>query len=374
MARERASGLKKVLVVGQTPPPYGGQAVMIERLLQGSYKNAKLVHVRMAFAKDMDDMGRFRPGKLLHLLSLIAQILRARFLGGADILYFPPSGPDLGPLLRDLAILVPTRWLFRKTIFHFHAAGTSEIFSRLPIWLKPFYRLGYGRPDLGIRLSEFNPNDPEFLDAKCSVIVPNGIEDDFSEDVYFSRKSNATVNVLFVGLVTESKGVFILVEAAHILKQRGVKVSVTVVGKFASEDVRTRLTALVVSYGLSADIEFTGVLTGEAKFRRFYAADIFCFPTFFESESFGLVVAEGMQFKLPVVVSRWRGVQSVVRDGETGFLVPPHNAKAVADRLQILVEDPGLRVRMGERGREVFLNEYTLSRFQQRMDECFRDL
>jgi len=366
--------LKKILVVGQTPPPYGGQAVMVERLLHGTYASAQLIHVRMAFSKDMDDMGRVQIGKLFHLFALLAQILRARFVDGADILYFPPSGPDLGPLLRDLAILVPTRWLFKKTIFHFHAAGTSEIFSKLPFWLKPFYRLGYGQPDLGIRLSEFNPDDPGFLNAKRSVIVPNGIEDDFASEVYSLKNKNERANILFVGLVTESKGVFVLVEAAYILKQRGVDFSVTVVGKFSSEVVRNRLLALIASYNLNGNIDFTGVLTGEAKLLRFYAADIFCFPTFFESESFGLVVAEGMQFKLPVVVSRWRGVQSVVRDGETGYLVPPRDATAVADRLQLLIEDPVLRARMGERGRNVFLNEYTVARFRQRMDECFKDL
>lgn len=48
-----------VLVVGQTPPPIGGQAVMMERFLKGTYTRIKLVHVRLAFSNEMNEVGRF---------------------------------------------------------------------------------------------------------------------------------------------------------------------------------------------------------------------------------------------------------------------------------------------------------------------------
>jgi mRNA-degrading endonuclease RelE of RelBE toxin-antitoxin system len=57
----------KVLVVGQTPPPFHGQAIMIERLLVARFSRLELCHVRMAFSSSIADVGRVRPGKLLHL-------------------------------------------------------------------------------------------------------------------------------------------------------------------------------------------------------------------------------------------------------------------------------------------------------------------
>ena len=48
---------KKILVIGQTPPPYGGQAIMIKYMLDGKYKNIELHHVRMCFSKQFDALG-----------------------------------------------------------------------------------------------------------------------------------------------------------------------------------------------------------------------------------------------------------------------------------------------------------------------------
>jgi len=61
----------KILVVGQTPPPFGGQAIMIERLLEGKYKDTELFHVRMSFSREMNEMGRFSFFKIFHLILCI---------------------------------------------------------------------------------------------------------------------------------------------------------------------------------------------------------------------------------------------------------------------------------------------------------------
>ena len=48
----------RVLVVGQTPPPYHGQAVMTQRVLEGAYDRVELVPVRMRFSRTLDEVGR----------------------------------------------------------------------------------------------------------------------------------------------------------------------------------------------------------------------------------------------------------------------------------------------------------------------------
>jgi hypothetical protein len=57
----------QVLVVGQTPPPLHGQAIMIERLVEARLAGVKLVHVRMNFSHVLSEVGRFRAHKLAHL-------------------------------------------------------------------------------------------------------------------------------------------------------------------------------------------------------------------------------------------------------------------------------------------------------------------
>jgi len=70
-------------------------------------------------------------------------------------------------------------------------------------------------------------------------------------------------------------------------------------------------------------------------------------------ESFGMVALEAMACGTPVIASRVGGLTYTVRDGETGFLVPERDPKALAARLEQLLTDDVLRRRMGERAAKV---------------------
>ena len=63
--------MKKVVFVGQTPPPYGGQALMIQRIKEGHYDGVQLFHVRMAFSKEMDEIGKASFFKVVHLFKVV---------------------------------------------------------------------------------------------------------------------------------------------------------------------------------------------------------------------------------------------------------------------------------------------------------------
>lgn len=364
----------KVLVVGQTPPPYGGNAIMIERLLKGSYRNAELLHVRMSFSKQMDEMGKLRIRKIFHLLRTIFQIILMRLKYDIEVLYYPISGPTTLPMLRDFAILCATRWMFKKTMFHFHAAGISKMLPGLPWYLSPFYRWGYFKPELAVQLSKFNPNDGAFLKAKIQRIVPNGLSDDSLLMEGRLKLRAGICRILYVGLVAKSKGILVLVDAIRILKEKGVAVRVIIVGEFESYGFRNEVMNVISTAGMESYFELKGVLTGADKHKQFFDADIFCFPTYVESESFGLVVVEAMQFGLPVVASRWQGVQSLVVEGETGFLTPVRDSQAISEKLQLLISDSELRERMGAMGRHRYLREFTLEKFHERMDSCFSEI
>jgi len=69
----------------------------------------------------------------------------------------------------------------------------------------------------------------------------------------------------------------------------------------------------------------------------------FCFPTFFESETFGVVLLEAMQFSLPIVATRWRGIPSIITDGDNGFLVDPKDPIGLSEKLETLLRDPAMR-------------------------------
>jgi glycosyltransferase involved in cell wall biosynthesis len=358
-----------VVVVGQTPPPFHGQSIMIARMLAAEYSDIRLIHVRMGFSRDFAEMKKFQWRKVMELLRVIWGVLAARFGQGATVLYYPPAGPDLMPVLRDIAVLASTRWLFRKTIFHFHAGGLTSIYPRLNGPLRLMYRLAFRKPDIAIRLSLASPDDGSALAASRECIVPNGVDDLWVPEQAAARGGDT---ILFVGMLSEAKGILVLVDALAKVRAKGAGCRVELMGRFPSPEVESRVRAHVAAAGLASEVVFLGELHAEEKRAAFSRASIFCFPSFYESESFPVAVIEAMSFRLPVVATRWRGIPELVVDGETGFLVEPHDADAVAERLLELQRDQGLRERLGAAGRARYLDRYTTQRYLAGLHAVFR--
>lgn len=82
----------------------------------------------------------------------------------------------------------------------------------------------------------------------------------------------------------------------------------------------------------------------------FCTCDIFALPT--HAEAFGIAAVEASAAGLPVIAARVGGLVDIVEDGETGYLIPPGDIQALADRLALLVEDASLRARLGQSSRE----------------------
>jgi glycosyltransferase involved in cell wall biosynthesis len=366
----------KVLVVGQTPPPFHGQAIMIERLLKGEFARVELRHVRMAFSDSIGEVGRFRFAKVLHLASVILQIIWQRIAHRTTVLYYPPAGANRVPVYRDIVILCCTRWLFRRTVFHIHATGVSQLYPKLSPFIRFLFRRALFHPDAVIRIAATGPNDAELLAPKVNYVIPNGIDDDggrFSSPSsrQTSGDSNSPLRILFVGFLRESKGVLDLVEACGQLKQRGVPFKLAVMGQFQSPEFETLLKARIEQFQLGQQIDFLGLLTGDAKWQAYANSDVLCFPTFYEAETFPTVLLEAMSCGLPTVATRWRGIPEIVDDSITGYLVEPRDCLAVANRLAELQISPDLRSRLSTAARQKFLDQFTVERFWKRMEDAF---
>lgn len=317
----------------------------------------------MAFSKSMASVGNFEVWKLFHMVEVVAKALYCRFRYRIPNLYYMPGGSNFTPVARDIFILFFLRPVFSKTIFHFRAAGVSEVVNRQPIMLRWAARFVYRKPDLAIQLSDLNPEDGKYFDSKRTVVVPNGLEDAARPYLPIARRPKTKPVILYVGVIQESKGVLVLLEAAKILKEQGCSFQVNLMGDFASEEFKSRTTDYCRQHSLEKTIHWVGVQKGADKWQYFLDADILCFPSFFEAESFGNVVVEAMMFSLPVVATRWRGIPSIVDDEETGLLVPVRNADAVSVALVRLMDSFALRQRIGEAGRVKYERRYQIDSF-----------
>jgi len=231
--------MKKILVVGQTPPPFGGQALMIRYMLENSGETIKYYHARMAFSKEFNDRGKFSFYKTIHLFEIIIAIYKLRIKHNIKYLYYPPSNSPKVAVYRDFIILLFTRFLFTKTIFHFHAAGLCEVLPKYPLLSRKLIYRMLKKPDLSITSSEFNPEDGRFLQAKTNVVIPLGIPELIAASV--EKRYNNNIKLLFVGLLNSTKGERYILDAMYNLKQEGVNVNLSLAGKFESDSYKKEI-------------------------------------------------------------------------------------------------------------------------------------
>lgn len=342
---------------------------MIEKMLGGEHHGVELHHVRMDFSDEMDQIGKFRWNKIWRLVRLIGAIFVGRLKSGAQAMYYPPCGPNYVPFFRDCAVLIATRWLFKRTIFHFHATGISELYPKLSPMLKMAFRWAYEYPDLTIGMTELGPRDDIALKSRRHLIIPHGIEDAAGD--FDAVRSAAIPGILFVGVVGDEKGVGILLEACARLQEKGTNFRCEIVGRFESAEKEKEFREFVRAHKLEESVKFAGVLVGDEKWKAYKRADIFCFPSHFPPESFPVVLLEAMQFSLPIVSTRWKGIPSLVKEGKNGLLAPIHDPVEIANHLQSLITDSGLRTGMGRAGRESFVTDYKYETFIRRIDEAF---
>ncbi len=159
--------------------------------------------------------------------------------------------------------------------------------------------------------------------------------------------------VLFVGSVGLRKGNHYLAQAKRILDSRGVKTEVRVVGPMNS--VVTRHPEFQGPF-------YLGQVPRPCVADEFRHADIFVLPTL--SDSFALVHLEAMSCGVPVITTPNCG--SVVRDGIDGFIVPIRAPEAIADRIEMVIENRELRERMSRNAKDR-AREFTWARYGERL-------
>lgn len=370
--QDLAAHTTKVLVVGQTPPPFHGQAIATQQFLQGEYDTLELIPVRMAYSRTIDEVSRFSFRKAVHLIGLVLRVGFYRFFRRVRTLYYLPSGGRRISMYRDIVFLSLARLIFPRTVFHFQSAGIADLHSRLTAVERLVFRLAYDRPDLAIQLSVATEADARVMRARQVVTVPNPAEPVPEAGSHVPFGEPGQCRFLYVGTVSETKGVMDLLEAFGTLAPKYRGASLTVVGPFRHEAFRHRTEEFVASAGLGDRVRFTGPLFGHEKWGRFREADALCFPSYFENESFGIVMVEAMQFNLPVVASRWRAAVEVVQNGETGYLARVRDPADLAEKLEHVILDPERAREMGRRGREVYEARYTLERFRVNMEKAIR--
>jgi glycosyltransferase involved in cell wall biosynthesis len=211
------------------------------------------------------------------------------------------------------------------------------------------------------------------------VIVPNGVSAEFLRPLPDGAGLRRSLGIAdgehVVGLVSSlvaHEGIGTLLDAVRLLRDRGLPVRALIVGDGPERGALQRRAA-----DLSLDAVFTGRVP-MAEVRSYHAVlDVFVVPRTPDRVCqlvTPLKPVEAMASGLPVVVSAVRALGEIITDKVTGSQVPPEDAPALADCLQELLENPGLRHELGENARAAVAQDRTWERGAQRYRDAYARL
>ena len=156
---------------------------------------------------------------------------------------------------------------------------------------------------------------------------------------------NGHHTLLYVGRLDPIKGVEVLLHTlASMETPRDVQLLVA--GGDERDEEYIRLQTVARKLDVQGKVEFLGSLDHSLLPTYYQAADVCVVPSYYES--FGLVALEAMACGTPVVASRVPGLQAIVKDNRSGYLVAWHCPDAFSDRLEVLLANDSLRVSMGQ--------------------------
>lgn len=210
-------------------------------------------------------------------------------------------------------------------------------------------------------------------------VVPNGLEleiyDPRLEGVTFRQELSLASDVPLVGIVGRIrpwKGQTLFLEAASRVASQDSRVRFLVVGEtiFPGRPCLEGLKDLAQRLGLGERVIFTGYRQDIP--RVLASLDILVHCS--QAEPFGRVLVEGMAMAKPIVAFADGAVPEIVKDGETGLLVPPGDVGALAQAVLSLLGNGEQRQEMGRRGRERAEANFDVRPLTRRVEEIYRFL
>lgn len=356
---------KKVFCPIPLPPPYYGSNMVTKDIIESPKLNQEfdLDIIPISYNVNTEYVGRLEVKKFYLILKYFFTIVKKSF-NKYDLVYYVPAVTGFA-FIRDVFLLLPLKISKKNILIHLHGKGIKDQAEKCKIY-KLFYKFFFKNTSV-ICLSERLVYDIKDVFDGTVYIVNNGIK----PETYPKQKcKNEIPVILFLSNFIESKGILVLLEAANILKSQNHMFKLNLVGA-PRDNIMNKMNEFIREYSLQNHILSMGPKYGKDKKEAFQNADVFVFPTFYPQETWGLVNIEAMQASLPVISTNEGAIPDIIDDGITGFIVKKQDGYDLAEKIAIWLKDEKLRIEMGKKGKEKFLNNYTYEIFEKRIVEVF---
>lgn len=201
-------------------------------------------------------------------------------------------------------------------------------------------------------------NDLKFKDKKV-LVFPNSIEL-LEPDKLSSLTSKQQAVVTMVGRLVKQKNPLMYLEVCKLVTSKRDNVTFRIIGAGFDDQLKAEIEQYIKLNKLEEKIEIIYWMDRNEMLDKIRATEVFVMTSAFES--FGYVAAEAQMLEIPVVATNVDGLNEIVKDGETGFLVEPNDSLTMSEKIIYTLDNPEIARDMGRKGRIRVIDKFHIKK------------
>lgn len=340
--------MKKICILGHTPPPYFGPSNATEVIRKSKLKTLYDLSIFSTNTNiSLTELKKINLKKFLSNIRLFVSLIKLLNKNKFDLILIPISQTTVG-FLRDSIFILISKFFSKKIIVQLRGGNWNNWLKESSFYTKSYVALIMKIPNGGIVLGDslryiFEP----YFGKKFTFTVPNG----FNLVNKGSKHKNSIFTLLFLANLQESKGLFQFLKSIKTLVDKAFIFQANIVGEWRCESFKKKCLSFIDENKLPVQI-FCNV-HGENKYKYFLESDIFVF-TPIEQEGHPWVIIEALACGLPIISSDKGVIAEYVLDSENGYIINPNDINKIVVKIEKLYENNALIKKMGLRSKHIY--------------------
>jgi len=254
----------------------------------------------------------------------------------------------------------------RKVVLHVHGALFREFYENSSNSIQALIRKYLNKCDAVIALSSgWKTFLSTLVGEERIYVVRNGIDQQpFRQH---GQQSNV-VRFLHIGEVSQRKGVFDLIEAAAILKRKGLQFQIDLAGPGEIREAQEKARRLDVADRLTVH----GPRRGEEKYKLLQMSQCFVLASY--GEGLPISILEALAAGLPVISTPVGGIPEVISDEVNGILIEQGNSEQLANAMERMIKDQEMRKKMSKANLALARKDFDIEQCAEKISRIYRDV
>lgn len=349
----------KILLILNTPPPYGGGEIRAQILYDYfSNNNRYLIVTNTDFKQNKSNQGKLSFNNLFKNIKFQSINIQAIIKNKPYVVYLSiPKG--FVQLIKLLPLLILCRLTDVKVVGelaggNFFFLNQNKIFKK---WgkriLREFFQIRLLGKTIQDTLIHHGVTNTIVFDN--GTIVPN----------YEINKPkmlcNEVLQLSFIGALHKMKGIYLLVEIADLLSKTNIPFLLNIVGEWENADDKFTITKYIETNNLESKIYFHGILTGDKKWNILSKTDIYLFPSYNEGQPVSII--EALAFGIPIISSNVGAIPDTIKNELNGFVLDKQIPEVYVDRILSLISNRQLYIEISNRNLTTYNERFTVEKY-----------